>query len=99
MNSRTNAWPPFTNGEILQALTRFLPAEVVEEYRRDFGDALDEPSEAHVTDGVLLILSTLSEDLADRVTAYRPDLQERVREVRAEPEAFFRTLRPDAEPE
>jgi hypothetical protein len=47
-------------------------------------------------DGDLLLLAALSEEIASRVVAYRPKLKDLVQRVRADPEAFLRSWRGDA---
>ena len=39
--------------------------------------------------GPLLVLAAFSDDLAERVIRYRPKVEELVRRVRADPEAFL----------
>lgn len=94
-NSRAHAAPPFKNEEVLRALSVFLPEVVLEAAEREFTGSPDDPFQGHITDAVLLIMSTLSEELAARVIAYCPELAVQVQHVLSDPEEFIQSLRDD----
>ena len=85
---------PFTNREVFEAFALFMPKPSVEVFEQELGVAADDPCRfALVTDGILLALSTLSPEHAERVIAFRPNLQPRIAEVQQNPEAFLQHLR------
>jgi hypothetical protein len=107
-SSRAYAHPPFTNEEVFRAGAVFLPREVLEGAQSAFPGNPDEPFMGHITTGVLLIMSTFSDELAARVIAYSPDLEPQVKEVLSNPAAYLQSLQdnmpdvgppPDGEPQ
>jgi hypothetical protein len=91
---------PFTREEYVRAHLQVKPGGDAEALASGLFD--QDPSEvigAHVMDGDLLLLAALSEETASRVVAYRPRLRALVQRVRADPEAFLRSWRVDADGE
>lgn len=89
---------PFTREEYVRAHFQVKPRNDAEALASGLFD--QDPSEVigfHVMDGDLLLLAALSEDLASRVVAYRPKLSDLVQTVRADPEAFLKSWRTDAD--
>jgi hypothetical protein len=84
---------PFTREEMTRALLLTLPdsaavSQIVDQiYSPD-----QETTGVAVTDGTLLVLAALSDDVARRVIAYRPSLTAAVEKIRADPEAFTASL-------
>jgi hypothetical protein len=85
--------PPFTNGEVLHALSLVMPDEIVAAARRESNASPAEPCTFWVSDSILLVLATISDDFASRVTEFRPDLRQRVDEVRHDPAVYIQALR------
>lgn len=88
-----SARPPFTNAEVLDAFALVMPGEMAEAARRESNVAPGEPCAFWVSDSILLVLAAASDDLARRVAGFRPDLRERVSEVRRDPEAYIQAMR------
>ena len=85
--------PPFTNGEVLHALSLVMPDEMVAAARRESGASPAEPCIFWMSDSILLVLATISDDFAGRVTGFRPDLRQRVDEVRHDPVGYIQALK------
>lgn len=83
---------PFTREEYRRALLQARSEEDAELYTRLVYEPDEEFTGITFADFDLLLLAALSPDTAARVTQYAPRLRERVREIRADPEAFRRVL-------
>ncbi len=91
---------PFTREEYVRAHSQVKPREDAEALASGLFD--QSPSEVigvHVMDGDLLLLAALSDEIASRVVAYRPKLRDLAQMVRADPEAFLKSWRADADAE
>jgi hypothetical protein len=84
---------PFTREEYNRALLQARSEEDAELYARLVYEPDEEVTGITFADFDLLLLAALSPDTAARVTQYAPRLRERVREIRADPEAFRRVLK------
>lgn len=91
---------PFAREEYVRAHLQVKPRKDAEALASELFD--QDPSEVigfHVMDGDLLLLAALSEYIASRVVAYRPKLRDLVQRVRADPEAFLKSWRAEADGE
>ena len=76
---------PFTRDEYVRAQMQVRSREASEALASRLFDA-PEVIGAHLMDGDLLLLALLSDELAARVTAWRPSLRAQVEEFRRDPE-------------
>jgi hypothetical protein len=91
---------PFTREEYVRAHLQVKPRKEAEALASGlFDQSPRDVIGVHVMDGDLLLLAALSEEIASRVVAYRPRLRDLVQRVRADPEAFLRSWRADADGE
>ncbi|HEX2204105.1 MAG TPA: hypothetical protein VHG91_12430 [Longimicrobium sp.] len=88
--------PPFTNGEVLHALSLVMPAQIVEGARMHQEGGVNDPCTFWVSDGMLLVLAAISEVGAQRVVGYRPDLASKVAEIRQDPNGYINSARMSA---
>jgi len=84
---------PFTKTELLEAMAAVMPVEVVQLYRAELSEVLEEEARMSITDPMLLILAALSEGGAERLLEARPDLRDQVADVRADPAAYLARMR------
>jgi hypothetical protein len=70
----------------------FLPEVTIEAAMSDFPGSPDDQFQGHLTDDVLLIMSTFSDELAARVIEYSPELEPRVQSVLSDPEKYIQSL-------
>lgn len=84
---------PFSNHEVFRALELVMPPDAVHAFRAESGVRPDEPCRFWVSDGLLLVLASFSAEFESRVLTYRPDLVERVADVRRNPGAFVDLMR------
>lgn len=89
---------PFTREEYKRALLVTMSEEEAELLARQIYEPDPETIGINLMDGDLLLLASLSEDLAARVVAYRPELADFVRLLREDPEAFREEWRAQREP-
>lgn len=80
---------PFTRDEYKRALRQILPEAQAEFRVRLVYEPDPEAIGVGVSDVDLLLLAALSDDLGERVSAYRPKLRETVERVRANPNSFI----------
>ena len=78
---------PFSPDEMRAALILILPPGRVEEDVREMYSP-GRRDIISVSDGILLLLASVSEDAARRVVEHEPRLRREVEEVRADPAAF-----------
>lgn len=80
---------PFSRDEYKRALRQILPEEKAEFLVRLIYEPDPEAIGVGVSDLDLMLLAALSDELGERVSAYRPKLRETVKWVRAHPAAFI----------
>ena len=84
---------PFTRDEFKRALLQVYTEREAEEQVRSLYDPDSELIGVTIMDGTLLLLATLSPEMADRVEAYRPRIKPLVDRIRADPQAALRSFR------
>jgi hypothetical protein len=70
-----------------------MPPDAIQAFRAEIGAHPDEPCRFWVSDGLLLVLASISAEFEGRVLTHRPDLVERVADVRRNPGAFVDLMR------
>lgn len=96
MSEDTRKLPPFTNSEAVDAIALVMPPEVARSARAQCGHFPDTPCMFWISDGMLLVLAAMSDDLARRVAGFRPDLAPKVEEVREDPAGYIEKVRGEA---
>jgi hypothetical protein len=84
---------PFTREEYKRALRQILPEDDAEFQTRLIYEPDPEAIGYGIADFNLLLLAALSDAVAQRVIAYRPELRDAVLWVREDPEGFVAGLR------
>lgn len=81
---------PFTREEYKRALRVIAPADEAEIQTLAIYEPDPETIGIGIADLNLLLLAALSDDVAQRVIAYRPKLRDEVLRIRENPEGFIR---------
>jgi hypothetical protein len=84
---------PFTQEEVKRALLQVYTEQEADEQVRRLYDPDPDVIGVTIMDGTLLLLATLSPEMADRVEAYRPKIKPLVDRIRADPQAALRSWR------
>ncbi|HEX6750862.1 MAG TPA: hypothetical protein VF092_26480 [Longimicrobium sp.] len=84
---------PFTREEFKRSLQFMMTADEAEVRTRILYEPDREAIGIWIADLNLLLLAALSDDVAQRVIAYRPELRDAVLRVRENPEAFTAAFR------
>lgn len=82
---------PFTRDEYRRALLQVRPADEAELFVRALYEPEDDAQSVHMMDLDLLLLAALSDELAQRVTAFRPRLADSVEAVRGDSARFLQS--------
>lgn len=84
---------PFSEAELVEAFSIIMTEEAARLGAAMLMDSSGETVGFTMTAEIYLLLSALSEDAATRVRAVRPELAERIDNVRRDPKAFIEQLR------
>lgn len=86
----------FTREEFRQAMGFLFEEDEAERMTRFVYEPDPDLLGMGVADGTLLALALLSDDAAEQVIAYRPEMEETVRQIRQDPVAVRASLRLDS---
>jgi hypothetical protein len=84
---------PFTRDEYSRALLLINPPELADMLTAALYDASPGRIGVTIMDGDLLLLAALSDEMGERVVAFRPSVRKMVRTIRADPAAFIAGIR------